>query len=117
MVSIIIFSVLVIVLLLLILLVVNAISIKMDYLNKDSSEKKAVNETPEFQAGVNHAFSLVQICLYKMWSDQDILDFDSLNDNIKSNLMIITNNPDNFKKWHEQYTEYLKNKNTGDKDD
>ena len=114
--TLIILGILVIFILLLILLVTHAISIKMNYLNNDEEQIQTQN-TPEFQAGVNHAFSLIQISLYKMWSEQELLDFDSINDNIKNNILTITKNQENFKTWHNKYIEHLQNKKLGESND
>lgn len=77
--------------------------------------KKNAEDTPEFSAGMNHAFYLVQMCLFKMWDSNDILDFESINDNIKENLESITGNKQMFAKWFNKFNEYIKSK--GSKND
>jgi len=110
---IIIITILISVILLFILHVVDTISIKMDYRDKnknnDNSNKKPIQETEEFKAGLNYGFSLVQISLYKMWSEQDILDFDSINNNVKNNILTLSKSPEDFNKWQSQFVEYIKN--------
>lgn len=111
--AIIIISSIISIFLLLLLLIANTINTKLDYIfNNDYEEENLDNkhDNPEFKAGVNHGFSLIQICLYKMYSDLSILDFDSLNDDIKANLLDLTKSPENFQNWQNKYINYLKSK-------
>ena len=107
------------VILLLVLLTVNTVSVKMDYISKNNVNKTAlqISESPEFQAGLNHGFSLIQICLFKMWEDQEILDFDSISDEIKQTLNNVTQDKESFMKWQDKYVEYLKKKKGDNNDD
>jgi ABC-type transport system involved in multi-copper enzyme maturation permease subunit len=108
-----------ILILILILMALFYIAFKLDNSTSTSNSDPNVplHETKEFQLGLNHAFSLIQICLYKMWSDQDILDFDSINKDIQNNLINITKDPNDFNLWQNKYVEYLKNKHEEDKND
>lgn len=111
--TLIILSVINIFVMILILLAINAIGVGLKiHKMSGTNPNQNVSETQEFRAGMNHAFHLVQMCLYKMWNTNDILDFDNINESIKENLLTITNSKENFKIWFNKYNEYLKSKGT-----
>jgi hypothetical protein len=114
MITLIILGIISVFILILILLIVNSIYIKIGSNIDTKDNKPPINETKEFAAGMNHGFSLVLIALYKMWEEQNILDFDSLNEDLKTNVFTITSSPDKFLTWQNKLTEYIKNKNSGE---
>jgi hypothetical protein len=73
-----------------------------------------ITQTNEFKHGINHGFSLVQIVLYKMWKESEILDFDNMNDTVKNNILEITQDKTKLMKWNEEYMSYIKSKERKD---
>ena len=103
--------------LILILLITNAIGVglKIHKITEKNPTQDSV-ETPEFKAGMNHAFYLVQMCLYKMYHEEELLDFESINNDIKNNLLNITEDKQKFNTWFNKYNEFLKSKGTNPPD-
>lgn len=93
--------------------------ILIQYIQNKSYNSQAIqdNSNSNFKAGINYAFSLIQVCLYKMWYENSILDFDSINNEINNNLTIITQNQEIFNTWLEKFNEYIKNKQQEDTND
>jgi hypothetical protein len=98
-----------------VLVQVVAINIKTDSLktSNNNQNQKTINDIMnsfEFKEGTNYALTIIRICVFKMWQDQEILDFDNIDESIKANLTEITSNPEKLKEWNQKYSEYLNSK-------
>lgn len=91
---------------------IDKINHKLDNKTNTDNNIKAVDtyNNPIFREGIDYAFNVIRISLFKMWKDQDILDFENIDETIKHNIHELTNNPDKLKKINEQYQEYIKSK-------
>lgn len=67
--------------------------------------------TQDFKNGINYAWSVMQVCLYKMYKENDILDFDNIFQDILKNINTLSNNNDEMKKWNIEYIKYIEEKN------
>ena len=111
-----------IVVLILILLTLVSISghLSRSYSNNSNNytNNKQINphDTPLFKAGAGQAFTLVQIVLYKMWNENEILDFDNMNIDIQKHIMDLTTSPADLQKWNTKFLEYMKQKEQENKD-
>ena len=96
----------------LILLLINNLA------NSKESSKNNKDEEKNFKNGINQGINqtcfTVQISLFKMWQEMDIIDFDSLYLKLLENLDKLTKNSNEFEKWNEKFIEYVKNMKAGD---
>ena len=72
-------------------------------------------EEESFDNGATMVSTLIQISLYKMYKNNDILDFESLNNKIGETVNYLNSNSGEFEKWNQQYFEYLE-KQVNDED-
>ena len=100
------------IILILILILINTIDIKFK-LNKpkNKSDTEPSIDSKDFNLGVNYALTLFRLCLFKMWKDDDILDFDNMDETIKNNLNNITNNQQQLVKLNENLKQHIQSKN------
>lgn len=79
----------------------------------ENIEKKVKNITPNiinqksFQDGISNSSILIKCSLFKMWKDNELLDFDSIDEKIAGNIKILTENPDHLIKVRGELIEYL----------
>lgn len=80
------------------------------------STRKETNKIPSkkeariFQEGLNNAFVLVNVSLYKMWKDLDILDFDSLYIKLNENAEKLAKDDNKMNEWLKDFNEYITGK-------
>lgn len=76
--------------------------------NVSSDESLLVQkEMDAFQKGLQQGWMHVNISLYKMWNELDILDFDSIQSKLQQTIENLANDPKEMKKWAERFKEYL----------
>lgn len=80
------------------------------YSESENSPKKAdpQKEVAIFKDGVQHSWAAINISLYKMWNQLDILDFDNLQEKLQITINELTTNPVLMEEWNKKFTEYLK---------
>lgn len=61
-----------------------------------------------FRQGLQQGWMRVNISLYKMWNELDILDFDTLQNKLQQTLESLATNQDEMNKWATKFEEYLK---------
>jgi len=60
-----------------------------------------------FKEGLQRTWTIVSISLYKMWSELDILDFDSLQEKLQSTLNDLTSDQKLLAEWSKKFNEYM----------
>lgn len=83
---------------------------------KKYSEIEVTNPTTDFLNGFNNAWICVQVCLYKLYKENELLDFDSLFIAISSEFELMSKNRDELRKWNIEYLEYMNAKKQAKED-
>lgn len=60
-----------------------------------------------YRQGLQQSWMHVNISLYKMWTEMEILDFDSLQSKLQQTLETLASNPNEMNKWAEKFKEYM----------
>ncbi len=60
----------------------------------------------------NQILGIVTIALYKMYSNLEILDFESLSENLHKNISDLIKDPEALKEWDHKLYEYMKSNNS-----
>lgn len=60
----------------------------------------------------NQILGIVTIALYKMYSNLEILDFESLSENLHKNISDLIKDPETLKEWDHKLYEYMKSNNS-----
>jgi len=71
---------------------------------------KTDNDFDYFRKGMDYGFTILHMSLYKMFVDNNLLDYDSLNVEVRKNIDIFINNPELMKNWNQQYIKYANEK-------
>jgi len=61
-----------------------------------------------FRQGLQQSWMHVNISLFKMWKDLDILDYESIQTKLQQTLEALTKNPTEMNEWAEKFKVYLK---------
>jgi hypothetical protein len=77
-------------------------------------EENNIVVTKDFRNGISYAWSVMQVCLFKMYKQNDILDFDNLFTDVMENVQELSNNSEEMKKWNDDYIKYRDEKNKED---
>lgn len=86
---------------------------------KDIDFNDVARELDIFKQGLHQNWMIVNISLYKMWMELDILDYDSLQLKLQKTLEQLSNNNVELQNWSKKFQEYLiqkeqeNNKNNG----
>lgn len=91
--------------------VYDKVSTKVSNVKKEDLQNAGFSNQKEleiFRQGLHQGWMHVNISLYKMWSEMDILDFDSIQNKLQQTLENLANNPNELNKWYEKFKEYLK---------
>ena len=92
-------------------LILGLIYFIQEKLNKNNKQIEAPlkkeQELEFFRHGARQNWFAVNICLYKMWDEMDILDYDVLTQKLQQNLEEMINNPDRLKEWSDKFNEYV----------
>lgn len=88
----------------------------MDIENRFGNDTVVVKgqPTPEFKYGMNHAWIMFQLAMFKMYREDELLDYDSLFEEVSKNVEKISGDVGELKKWNEDYIEYLQSKDQFD---
>ena len=62
-----------------------------------------------FRSGLQQTWVYVNISLYKMYRELDILDFDSIQNKLQQTLDDLVKSPEKMEKWAKKYNEYVEN--------
>jgi len=60
-----------------------------------------------FKKGVNHNWAVVQTILYKLYKEDTLLDYDSLHNKIKENMLMFENDINSLNKWNKKYIDHI----------
>jgi hypothetical protein len=94
---------------LLILITLLLLDINNNIKNKKTEHpQKEVNQQELFANGANYSWITVQVALYKMWQEMNILDFENMVKELSTQFQFFNTNTSEFKNWHAKYIEYLK---------
>lgn len=84
-------------------------------ISKDAPKKEELvagiaspKELDIYRQGIQQGWMHVNVSLYKMWNELDILDFENIQSKLQQTLEILASNPDELMKWHKKLNEYLK---------
>jgi len=61
-----------------------------------------------FRQGLQQGWTHVNIALYKMYTELEILDFDSLQSKLQQTIDALATNSEELNKWSVKFREYLK---------
>jgi len=85
------------------------------YLQKTFSNNNNTKELEIFRSGLKQTWMYVNVSLFKMWNELDILDYDSLQSKLQQTLDDLSQNPKKMEEWSQKFNEYMKNQeNLGD---
>lgn len=65
-------------------------------------------EVEIYRQGLQQSWMHVNISLYKMWTELEILDFESIQSKLQQTLESLAKDPNEMNKWAEKFKEYLK---------
>ena len=68
------------------------------------------NHTDLFRSGLVHLWMLTQLSLYKMYTENYLIDFDGTAAQLNKELSILSNNQGELVKWQAEYNKYLASK-------
>lgn len=66
--------------------------------------------TKAFKEGTNNNWAVVQTILYKLYIEDCLLDFDSLNEKIKENMRAFEKDKNSLIEWNVRYVAYVNEK-------
>lgn len=78
--------------------------------NKNNIIQQNSKEIDIFTNGVKQGWLHVNISLFKMWNDLDILDYDTMREKLQENLQLIANDEQAMKTWAEKFKTYVEEK-------
>lgn len=85
---------------------------------KERNSKKSVNAPNDiengrdieiFRSGLQQTWTYVNVSLYKMYRELDILDFDSIQNKLQQTLDDLVKSPEEMEKWAKKFNDYVKN--------
>jgi len=88
------------------------ISKKQEY--KESTSN--IDSLERYNAGVQQSWIAINISLFKMYNDMDILDYDSLQVKLKNTVEQLCKDPDQMKEWNTKYFEHINETSNGEKE-
>jgi len=74
-------------------------------------EQKQSSSSPDFKNGYSYACSVAQIALFKLYSEDKLLDFDSLVNEIGTTVGFLENNPRILVEWNDKLSHYIQDRN------
>lgn len=83
----------------------------------DRNFKKSVNAPNDiengrdieiFRSGLQQTWTYVNVSLYKMYRELDILDFDSIQNKLQQTLDELVKSPEEMEKWAKKFNDYVK---------
>lgn len=78
--------------------------------NQDNDKKELIHE---FQIGSKHTWALVNIALYKMYTELEILDYDSLQIKLAKTIDDLSTNQTKLSEWRNKLDEYVQDQQNG----
>ena len=81
-----------------------------DRVNKNNKEQPSHphQELDVFRQGARQNWITVNVCLYKMWTELEILDYDSLQGKLQETIQELTDNPQKLEEWGKKFNKYIK---------
>jgi len=92
---------------LLVLFIGSWIMFFLNFINSKYNNSTTSN-ADSVKLGVQQCYNTVLIALYKMYVDQDIIDYTSYAESLNANMNFLSSNPNELKSWSEKYVEYIK---------
>jgi hypothetical protein len=87
---------------------------KLNNLNQNKNDDVNVEQSMgDFKKGAEHAWFIMQLSLFKMYFENDILDFESIKETLSKQVEVFTFNPSEFNSWRDKFSEYLDERNKG----
>lgn len=62
-----------------------------------------------FRSGLQQTWTYVNVSLYKMYRELDILDFDSIQNKLQQTLDELVKSPEEMERWAKKFNDYVKN--------
>jgi hypothetical protein len=75
------------------------------------NEENVISDESKIQIykdGIQQNWIFVNICLFKMWNELDILDFESLQNKLRKNLEELSLNKEEMDLWAQKFNDYIK---------
>ena len=60
-----------------------------------------------FRHGAKQNWLTINVCLYKMWNELEILDYDNISTKLQQTLEELTNSPEKLEEWAKKFNEYI----------
>jgi hypothetical protein len=85
--------------------------LELSYSNKNqnnpSEQQISLGKVEGFKTGSLQTWNIINVSLFKMWNEMDILDYDSLLIKLKENVQALYTQPGQFEEWSKKYNSYL----------
>jgi hypothetical protein len=75
--------------------------------NQAPAQNNIYNEQIAITKGIQQSWQTINIALFKMYREMDILDFDSIQQKLTSTINQLATNPNEMNKWQKELNEYL----------
>ena len=102
-----------IVLLIVFLFTQNKHTVIINHGDKKDKDKEETNqkEMQKFGEGVNHVWRIVQLCIFKMYKEDSIIDFEGYLEPLTKEVDFLLKNPGEFQKWDTEYNKFVSERN------
>lgn len=100
---------------------VNTIKAKIDAKNEINFELLKRNEEEiskmreHYIKSLNNTITIAHLSLFKMYDEMQILDFDTISEEMKRNMELLVSNPQMLQEWDKKFYQYISSK-TNDND-
>ena len=81
---------------------------KKDEVNNNNIQLTEPQKIELYKNGARENWLITNVCLYKMWEELDILDYESLKEKLQRNLEELTSKPEVLNEWREKFNDYIK---------
>jgi hypothetical protein len=82
-----------------------------DKKEKDVDKEINQKEMQKFGEGVNHVWRIVQLCIFKMYKENSIIDFEGYLEPLSKEVDFLLKNPGEFQKWDTEFNKYVTERN------
>lgn len=96
----------IIILLCLVIFIQFAIYDKVNIKQKEQDTQS--NDLEIFRQGARQNWITINVCLFKMWNELDILDFESIQNKLQETIQELTNDPKKLDEWGKKFNDYFK---------
>jgi len=88
-------------------------------ISKKEEHKESLPNNDSFERysdGLEQTWIAINISLYKMYNDLDILDFDTLHAKLKNTIEELSKDPNQMKEWKAKLIEHMNETSNGEKE-